>query len=93
MRLVEQGRLDLDRDISSWLGWPLRNPAFPDQPITLRLLLSHRSSLADGIDYAIPLGSTIQTALADGRRLGNGGGHRATLRPADAAACAVAAGA
>jgi CubicO group peptidase (beta-lactamase class C family) len=65
MRLVEQGRLDLDRDVSDWLGWRLRNPAFADRPITLRLLLSHRSSLRDGIDYAIPLGTRIEDALAD----------------------------
>jgi CubicO group peptidase (beta-lactamase class C family) len=64
MRLVEQGRLDLDRDVSDYLGWRLRNPAFPDRPITLRLLLSHRSSLRDGIDYAIPLGTMLQSALA-----------------------------
>ena len=63
MRLVEQGRLDLDRDVSHWLGWPLRNPAFPDRAITLRLLLSHQSSLRDGIDYALPLGMELRTAL------------------------------
>jgi len=65
MRLVEQGRLDLDRDVSDYLGWPLRNPAFPGRPITLRLLLSHRSSLRDGIDYAVPFGTTLESALAD----------------------------
>ncbi len=65
MRLVEQGRLDLDRDLSDWLGWPLRNPSFPDRPITLRLLLSHRSSLKDDADYAVPLGRTVRQALAD----------------------------
>src|SRR5688572_27683724 len=65
MRLVEEGRLDLDRDVSDWLGWPLRNPAFPDRPITLRMLLSHRSSLVDGIDYAIPFGTALEHALAD----------------------------
>ena len=64
MRLVEQGRLDLDRDVSNYLGWSLRNPAFADRPITLRLLLSHRSSLRDGVDYAIPLGTTLQSVLA-----------------------------
>jgi CubicO group peptidase (beta-lactamase class C family) len=64
MRLVEQGRLDLDRDVSDYLGWSLRNPAFPDRPITLRLLLSHRSSLRDEVDYAIPLGTTLQSVLA-----------------------------
>ncbi|MDB5693278.1 MAG: class beta-lactamase-related serine hydrolase [Alphaproteobacteria bacterium] len=63
MRLVEHHRLDLNRDVSDYLGWPLRNPAFPDRPITLRLLLSHRSSLRDGIDYALPLGATLRQAL------------------------------
>ena len=66
MRLVEQGRLDLDRDVSDYLGWRLRNPAFPDRPITLRLLLSHRSSLKDDIEYwAIPLGATLEQTLAN----------------------------
>src|SRR5205085_655487 len=64
MRLVEAGKLDLDADISDTLGWRLRNPAFPDTPITLRLLLSHRSSLRDDVDYAIPLGGSIQSTLA-----------------------------
>lgn len=65
MRLVEAGTLDLDRDVSGYLGWRLRNPAFPDAPITLRLLLSHRSSLTDNIDYIVPLGARLQDALAD----------------------------
>ncbi|HEX7850758.1 MAG TPA: serine hydrolase domain-containing protein, partial [Sphingomonas sp.] len=55
MRLVERGTLDLDSDVSKWLGYSFRNPAFPDTPITLRLLLSHRSSLTDTIDYVLPL--------------------------------------
>ena len=46
LRLVEQHRVDLDADVSILLGYPLRNPAFPDRPITLRLLLSHRSPTA-----------------------------------------------
>jgi CubicO group peptidase (beta-lactamase class C family) len=65
MRLVEQGRIDLDRDVSDYLGWRLRNPAFPDDRITLRLLLSHRSSLRDEVNYVIPLGGTVQAVLAD----------------------------
>jgi CubicO group peptidase (beta-lactamase class C family) len=64
MRLVEAGRLDLDRDVSDYLGWRLRNPAFAERPITLRLLLSHRSSLRDGVDYAIPFGTRLEDALA-----------------------------
>lgn len=66
MKLVEQGKLDLDRDVSQMLGWTLRNPTFPDRPITLRHLLSHTSSIRDHDDqYAIPLGQTVQAAMAD----------------------------
>lgn len=65
MRMVEETRLQLDRDVSDYLGWRLRNPAFPHRPITLRLLLGHRSSLRDGIDYAVPLGTTLEQAMAD----------------------------
>jgi CubicO group peptidase (beta-lactamase class C family) len=64
MRLVEQGKLDLDEDVSGHLGWKLRNPSFPDRPITLRLLLSHRSSLRDEVSYALPLGMTVERAVA-----------------------------
>ena len=67
MRLVEAGKLDLDADVSRALGFRVRNPAFPDRPITLRLLLSHRSSLTDGIDYALPFDMTLEQALADPR--------------------------
>lgn len=64
MRLVEAGTLDLDRDVSDDLGWRLRNPAFPDVPVTLRQLLSHTSGLVDvGDDYAVPLGGSLQAAI------------------------------
>lgn len=65
MKLVEQGRLSLDSDVSEQLGWSLRNPAFPDRPITLRQLLSHTSSVRDGDDiYVIPLGQTVRATMA-----------------------------
>ncbi len=63
MRLVEGGKLDLDADVSARLGWRLRNPGFPDAPITLRQLLSHTSSVTDGADYAVPLGETLEARL------------------------------
>jgi CubicO group peptidase (beta-lactamase class C family) len=65
MRLVEQGKLALDSDVSKWLGYSFRNPAFPDAPITLRLLLSHRSSLTDTIDYVLPLDGDMRATLAN----------------------------
>lgn len=64
MRMVDAGTLSLDRDVSDYLDWRVRNPAYPDAPITLRMLLSHRSSLTDGVDYAIPLGAAIKDSLA-----------------------------
>ncbi len=68
MRLVEQGTLDLDADVSPSLGWRLRNPRYPDVPITLRLLLSHRSSLTDSAGYyATPLGGSLRELLDDPR--------------------------
>lgn len=65
MRLVEQGWLDLDADVGRYLGHDFRNPAFGDVPVTLRLLLSHRSSLRDADNYALPLGATLKQALED----------------------------
>ena len=72
MRLVDAGKLDLDRDVSDYLGWSLRNPAFPARPITLRLLLSHQSSLTDSADYIVPLGETLRQRLADPRAWDSG---------------------
>jgi CubicO group peptidase (beta-lactamase class C family) len=66
LKLVEQEKLDLDKDVSHWLGWPLRNPAFPDRPISLRQLLSHTSSVRDSDDqYAIPLGGSVRAVMAE----------------------------
>ena len=65
MKLVEHNKLDLDEDVSRRLGWSLRNPAFPELPITLRQLLSHTSSVRDFQDqYAIPLGDSVQAVMA-----------------------------
>ncbi|MDV3256399.1 MAG: beta-lactamase family protein [Sphingomonas sp.] len=67
MKLVDEGLLELDRDVADYLGWRLRNPAFPAHPVTLRQLLSHTSGLRDGEDaYVIPLGRSLREALEDG---------------------------
>jgi len=63
MRLVEVGSLDLDRDVSDYLGWRVRNPAFPDTALTLRQLLSHTSGLDDASGYSFPLGARLQDGL------------------------------
>ena len=51
MQLYEQGKFDLDDDISDALGYMVRNPRFPEAKITYRMLLSHTSSLSDAEGY------------------------------------------
>lgn len=51
MQLHEAGKFDLDDDVSTALGLPVRNPKYPDAPITYRMLLSHTSSLNDTTGY------------------------------------------
>ena len=63
MRLVEAGKLDLDSDVSRWLGWSLRHPKHGDVPVTLRQLLSHTSGIVDGPGYAFPLEATLKGSL------------------------------
>jgi len=46
MQLWEKGLLDLDDDINEYLPFNVRNPKYPEVPITFRLLLTHRSSIA-----------------------------------------------
>lgn len=66
MKLVEAGRLDLDSDVSDMLGYTVEPPGRPSPPVTLRMLLSHTSSLRDHDDqYAIPLGERLQDVLRD----------------------------
>ena len=68
MKLVDEGRLDLRRDVSDYLGWAFRNPNFPDRPITVAMLLAHTSSIREhDDDYVIPLGGTLRQAMADPR--------------------------
>jgi CubicO group peptidase (beta-lactamase class C family) len=73
MKLVEQGHLALDADIGGYLGYRLRNPNFPDQAITLRMLLTHTSSLRDegGFKWA-PEVDLKEVLLPGGRHYGQG---------------------
>jgi CubicO group peptidase (beta-lactamase class C family) len=45
MQQVEKGRISLDDDISKYVPFTLRNPKWPDVPITWRMLLTHTSSV------------------------------------------------
>ena len=51
MQLREAGKLSLDDDFSDLVGFKIRNPKFPDKVITLRMILSHTSSINDSQGY------------------------------------------
>ena len=46
LQLYEQGLLLLDDDVNEYLPFNLRNPIYPDIPITFRMILSHTSSIS-----------------------------------------------
>ena len=53
MVLVEQGKLDLDAPVSTYLKrWKLPESKFDNDKVTARRLLSHTGGLTDGLGYA-----------------------------------------
>lgn len=51
MKAIEQGKVDLDTDINTYLPFKVKNPNHPDVAITLRQLATHTSSIMDSDDY------------------------------------------
>lgn len=51
MQLVDAKKISLDDDMSDLVGFKIRNPKFPETVITLRNVLSHRSSINDSQGY------------------------------------------
>ena len=51
MRLWEKKQFQLDDDVSEYAGFSVRNPNHPEVAITFRHLLTHRSSIRDGLAY------------------------------------------
>jgi CubicO group peptidase (beta-lactamase class C family) len=57
MQLHAAGKFRLHDDINRYLPFSVRNPAFPDEPITFEMLLQHRSSIRDNLRFYEPLWS------------------------------------
>ena len=51
MQLVAEKKIRLDQDVSEIVGFKVRNPRYPDAVITLKMALSHRSSINDSEGY------------------------------------------
>jgi CubicO group peptidase (beta-lactamase class C family) len=59
MQLVEAGKVSLNDDFSDLIGFKVRNPKYPNTIITLKMVLSHTSSINDkegyfSLDYIDP---------------------------------------
>jgi len=50
LQLYDEGLLGLDDDVNRYMPFSIRHPGYPDTPITIRMLLSHRS----GLDATLP---------------------------------------
>jgi CubicO group peptidase (beta-lactamase class C family) len=79
LKLIEAGKVDLDRDISDALGFKLRHPKFPDSPITPRMILCHTAGIRDGENYRGVLGETLEGFFVAGGKNWNEGKHWADL--------------
>jgi CubicO group peptidase (beta-lactamase class C family) len=51
MQLKEAHKLSLDDDFSNLIGFKIRNPKFPETVITLKMVMSHTSSINDNQGY------------------------------------------
>jgi CubicO group peptidase (beta-lactamase class C family) len=51
MKLVDAGKVSLNADFGELVGFPIRNPKFPDRVITLQQVLSHTSGINDSEGY------------------------------------------
>jgi CubicO group peptidase (beta-lactamase class C family) len=48
MQLWEKDKINLKADINTYLPFSIRNPKFPNTPISIQQLLTHSSSIIDG---------------------------------------------
>lgn len=50
LQLYEKGLLDIEADVNQYIPFKINHPMYPEIPITIKMLLSHRSGL-DAFDY------------------------------------------
>ena len=50
LQLYDEGLIGLDDDVNTYMTFSIRHPRYSDTPITIRMLLSHRS----GLDATLP---------------------------------------
>ena len=75
LQLMEQGKINIDEDVSHYLNFQLRNPAYPQQKITIRMLASHISSICDDKIYSIPPKDSIEEFFSPKGKYWENGAH------------------
>ena len=64
-RLYDEGLIKPDEDISTYWGAKIRNPHFPDTPITIRDIMCHTSSMtSNDEDYVLGAENTLEQLLS-----------------------------
>lgn len=53
MQLWEKGLVNLEENINTYLKVDIRNPRYPNNPITISQILTHTSSIQDGPSYSL----------------------------------------
>ncbi len=59
LRLARENKIDVHKDISDYLQFPVKNPLFPDKVISLYSLLTHTSSIIDSPLYFSSLSNPL----------------------------------
>ena len=77
-QLAAENQLDLNADVSQWLGFDLRHPHFSNDPIMLTHLLSHTSTLRDATAYSMPLPQKLREFFEPGTVWYEDGAHFGT---------------
>ena len=93
MILVDEGKVALDDDIDGYLPFSARNPGCPAQPITVRQLLTHTSSIIDNLptyeasytigDSPIALGDFVEGYVVPGGAYYDAAGNFASQCPGE----------
>lgn len=60
MQLQERNLLTIDDAIDNYYDYPIRNPYYPEIPITIKMILTHTSSLQDTDTLGIPYGESLK---------------------------------
>ncbi len=92
MQLWERGLVDLNADVNTYLDFKVRNPKFPEKPVTITQILLHTSSIGDGRAYMesytcgdpdVSLHDWLEGILAPGGKYYNSGDTYKATAPGD----------